>query len=152
MVRSQFLRDAPALAVLAVVYFVAGKLGLKLALVHASATAVWPGTGIALAAFLTRDYGVWPGVWIGAFALNLSTAGSIITSVAIATGTRSKEFLAPSSSTDMREDGMPSIARRTLSSSPFLQACSARQSVLRSGSPVFLLVVSHLSPITVPFG
>ena len=86
MVRSQFLRDAPALAVLAVVYFVTGKLGLKLALVHSSATAVWPCTGIALAAFLTRDYGVWPGVWIGAFVLNLSTAGSIITSVAIATG------------------------------------------------------------------
>ena len=31
-------------------YFVAGKLGLSLAFVHASATAVWPPTGIALAA------------------------------------------------------------------------------------------------------
>jgi integral membrane sensor domain MASE1 len=35
---------------LAAAYFVAGKLGLKLALVHAQASAVWPPTGIALAA------------------------------------------------------------------------------------------------------
>src|SRR4029077_4812694 len=41
-----------ALAVLAGVYFAAGKLGLRLAFEHASATAVWPPTGIALAAML----------------------------------------------------------------------------------------------------
>ncbi len=86
MIRSRFLRDAPAVAVLAAVYFVAGKLGLKLALVHVSATAVWPCTGIALAVFLFLGYRVWPGIWLGAFALNLTTAGSVITSVAIATG------------------------------------------------------------------
>ena len=33
-------------------YFVAGKLGLQLAFVHSSATAVWPPTGIGLAACL----------------------------------------------------------------------------------------------------
>jgi diguanylate cyclase (GGDEF)-like protein/PAS domain S-box-containing protein len=86
MVRSRFLRDAPAVAVLGAVYFVAGKLSLKLALVHASATAVWPCTGIALAAFLLLGYRLWPGIWLGAFALNLMTAGSVITSIAIATG------------------------------------------------------------------
>jgi len=86
MVRLRFLRDAPAVAVLATVYFVAGKLGLKLAAVHASATAVWPCTGIALAAFLILGYRVWPGIWLGAFFLNLTTAGSVVTSVAIATG------------------------------------------------------------------
>ena len=86
MVRSRFLRDAPATAVLAVVYFVAGKLGLKLALVHASATAVWPCTGIALAAILFLGYRLWPGIWLGAFALNFMTAGSVITSIAVATG------------------------------------------------------------------
>jgi diguanylate cyclase (GGDEF)-like protein/PAS domain S-box-containing protein len=86
MVRSRFLRDAPALAILAAFYFVCGKLGLKLALVHASATAVWPCTGIALAAFLLLGYRVWPVIWLGAFFLNLTTAGSVFTSLAIATG------------------------------------------------------------------
>src|SRR5260221_9879701 len=52
MVRSRFPRDLPLLAALAAVYFVAGKLGLKVAFLNASATAVWPCTGIALAAFL----------------------------------------------------------------------------------------------------
>ena len=86
MVRSRFLRDAPALAILATFYFVSGKLGLKLALVHASATAVWPCTGIALAALLFLGYRVWPAIWLGAFFLNLTTAGSVFTSLAIATG------------------------------------------------------------------
>ena len=36
---------------LTLVYAVAGKLGLMLAVVHASATAVWPPTGIALPAW-----------------------------------------------------------------------------------------------------
>ena len=39
-------------ALLTLLYYVAGKFGLTLAFVNASATAVWPPTGIALAAFL----------------------------------------------------------------------------------------------------
>src|SRR5260370_37041840 len=49
MGRSRYLRDIRVVASLAGTYFVAGKLGLKLASVHTSATAVWPCTGIALA-------------------------------------------------------------------------------------------------------
>jgi diguanylate cyclase (GGDEF)-like protein len=86
MVRSRFLRDLAVLAALAGVYFVAGKLGLKLASVHASATAVWPCTGIALAAFLTLGYRVWPAILAGAFLVNLTTAGSVATSIGIAVG------------------------------------------------------------------
>ena len=86
MVRSRFLRDLTVLAALAVVYFVSGKLGLKLAFVHASATAVWPCTGITLAAFLTLGYRVWPAILAGAFLVNLTTAGSAATSIAIAVG------------------------------------------------------------------
>jgi len=73
-------------AVLAAVYLIAANLGLKLAFVHASATAVWPPTGIALAAFLVFGYRVWPGVLVGAFLANITTAGSAATSVGIAAG------------------------------------------------------------------
>src|SRR5438034_8882320 len=71
---------------LAALYFLAGKLGLLLAFVHASATAVWPPTGIALAAFLLLGYRVWPGIFLGAFLVNLTTAGSVATTLGIATG------------------------------------------------------------------
>src|SRR5713101_1338643 len=86
MVRSRYLRDIVVVAALAGTYFVAGKLGLKLASVHTSATAVWPCTGIALAAFLILGYRVWPAILAGALLVNLTTAGSVATSVAIAVG------------------------------------------------------------------
>ena len=74
------------IAFLAGVYFVAAKLGLSMAFVHPSATAVWPPTGIALAAFLVLGYRVWPGIFLGAFLANLTTAGCVATTFGIATG------------------------------------------------------------------
>jgi signal transduction histidine kinase/DNA-binding response OmpR family regulator len=71
---------------LAAGYIVAAKLGLMLAFVHASATAVWPPTGMTLAAFLILGYRVWPGIFVGAFLVNQLTAGSILTSLGIAMG------------------------------------------------------------------
>jgi len=74
------------IAVLAAVYVVAGKLGLTLAFVHVSATAIWPPTGIAIAAFLLLGYRIWPGILLGAFLVNLTTAGDALSSLGIATG------------------------------------------------------------------
>lgn len=71
---------------LAVVYFVAGKLGLMLAFLHENASAVWPPAGIALAAALLFGYRVWPGIFLGAFLANVTTAGSVATSLGIAAG------------------------------------------------------------------
>ena len=70
----------------AAVYMIAGKIGLSLASVNASATAVWPPTGIALAAFLVLGYRIWPGVLLGAFLVNITTAGTVATSIGIALG------------------------------------------------------------------
>jgi len=67
-------------------YFYAGKLGLSLAVVHPSATVVWPPTGMALAAVLLLGNRVWPAIFLGAFLVNEITAGSIPTSLGIATG------------------------------------------------------------------
>src|SRR5215831_18257843 len=69
-----------------VVYFVAGKLGLKLAFLNASASAVWPPSGIALAVLLLFGYRLWPTIFVGAFFVNLTTAGNLATSFGIATG------------------------------------------------------------------
>ncbi len=73
-------------AALTAVYFFAGKLGLSMAFVHPSSTAVWPPTGIVLAAFLLFGTRLWPGAFLGAFLVNLTTAGTILTSLGVAGG------------------------------------------------------------------
>ena len=79
-------RRALLLLALAGVYFAAGRLALQLAFVNRSATAVWPPTGMALAALLLLGTDVWPSVFVGAFFVNLLTAGGALTSIAIAAG------------------------------------------------------------------
>jgi len=82
------------LAALFGLYVVAGRVGLSLAFVHASASPVWPPTGIALAAFLTLGYRVWPAIFAGAFFVNITTAGSVATSLGIAAGNTLEGLLA----------------------------------------------------------
>src|SRR5258705_8133835 len=71
---------------LAILYFVAAKLGLLLAAISPSAAPVWPPTGIAFAACLVLGYRVWPAIFAGALLANVTTAGSVGTSLAIAAG------------------------------------------------------------------
>ncbi len=86
MIQSRLLRRVGLLAGVAAGYFVAGKLGLEVAYVHPSATAVWPPSGLTLAAFLLAGYEVWPAILVGAFLVNITTVGSPATSAAIAAG------------------------------------------------------------------
>jgi PAS domain S-box-containing protein len=75
-----------SIVALAALYFLAGRLGLSLAYVNASASAVWPPTGIAVAALILFGRHLWPGVAIGAFLVNITTSGSLTASVFIAIG------------------------------------------------------------------
>src|SRR5437763_15375380 len=74
------------LAALAGVYFAAAKLGLGFALVHPSASAIWPPAGIALAAFLVLGLEMWPAIFLGALLANLTTYGSLATSLCVGVG------------------------------------------------------------------
>src|SRR5213596_2713461 len=76
----------PVIGLLTLVYFIAGKFGLMLASLHASASPVWPPAGIALAALLLLGYRAWPAIFVGAFLVNVTTAGNVATSLAIASG------------------------------------------------------------------
>ncbi len=67
-------------------YFATGKIGLSLDAVSGFATLVWPPTGIALAALLLGGRGLWPGVALGAFFVNLTAGASIPVAAGIATG------------------------------------------------------------------
>src|SRR5499433_928089 len=67
-------------------YFVLAKSGLALALIHPSASPIWPGTGFALAAIVLWGYRAWPAIFLGAMIANASTTGSIGPAISIATG------------------------------------------------------------------
>ncbi|GGA10634.1 hypothetical protein GCM10010923_21510 [Blastomonas marina] len=61
------------IALLAVLYFVAGLIGKSLAVPPGYATIIWPASGIALCALLARGNSLWPGIWLGSFAFNFMT-------------------------------------------------------------------------------
>ena len=83
---TRYFQTAAFIVVLAVLYFCAGSFGLSLAHVHPSASAVWPPSGIALAAILLWGSRLWPGIFLGAFAVNIAAAGSVVTALSIAAG------------------------------------------------------------------
>src|SRR5215216_254693 len=71
---------------LAAVYYGAAKLGLSLAYMNSSISAVWPPTGIALTALVFWGYRMWPGVLLGAFLANAWTGVPLYGVVGIAVG------------------------------------------------------------------
>jgi PAS domain S-box-containing protein len=77
---------AARLCGVALAYFFLAKAGLSLASINPSASPIWPPTGLALAAVLIWGLRVWPAIFAAAFLANLTTAGSIATSVLIAAG------------------------------------------------------------------
>jgi signal transduction histidine kinase/CheY-like chemotaxis protein len=78
--------------ILGIVYFIAGKLSLRLAFFNPSASPVWPPAGIAFAALLVLGTRFWPAIFIGAFFVNLATAGNTATSLALAAGNSLEAF------------------------------------------------------------
>ena len=74
------------LAGVAAVYYGAAKLGLSLAFMNSSISAVWPPTGIALAALIFWGYRMWPAVLVGAFLANSWTGVPVYGIAGIAIG------------------------------------------------------------------
>jgi len=79
-------RTAATVVGVALVYFACAKAGLSLAFSVEQVTAVWPPTGVAVAAYILFGYRVWPGVLLGAFAINATLGESLTTAAGIALG------------------------------------------------------------------
>src|ERR671923_2700369 len=77
---------------LALVYFGSAKLGLALAFATPSVTAIWPPTGIALAALVLGGRRLWPGVALGAFLANVGTGIPLAATVGITCGNTLEAF------------------------------------------------------------
>ncbi|MBV8171434.1 MAG: MASE1 domain-containing protein [Candidatus Eremiobacteraeota bacterium] len=72
--------------IVAAVYVGSAKLGFTLAFATQQVTAVWPPTGIALAALLLLGNRVWPAIFLGAFLANALTHETLLTAALIAVG------------------------------------------------------------------
>ena len=86
--RSSPVSWAIEVLVVAILYYAAARLGLRLAFEKTNASPVWPPSGIAFAAVLLRGYRVWPGIMLGAFLANVvvfigNHAADVFTIVAV---------------------------------------------------------------------
>src|SRR5215471_16841580 len=84
--RSPLLKQLLIGAAASGAYILAAKLSLRLATVHPSASPFWPPTGIAIVTLLLLGLRYWPAIFVGAFIANLTTAGSVLTSMGIGAG------------------------------------------------------------------
>src|SRR6185295_10353613 len=83
---SYYLRLSIEVFVVAAVYFAAAKIGLSFAYINASVSPVWPPTGVAITAVILLGYRSWPGIFLGAFLVNLLTPLPVGVAAAIAVG------------------------------------------------------------------
>jgi PAS domain S-box-containing protein len=81
---SGWLRDLALIVLLAATYIVAGELALKLELTQTVLVAIWPPSGIAVAALILLGYRVWPSILLGIFVLDVYVYRHPLTSLAIA--------------------------------------------------------------------
>lgn len=88
------VRFAIELVIIAALYWVGARLGLRLAFTNHNVTAVWPPTGIAVAAFFLFGSRVWPGVLVGALLANITNGAPLDTSFGIAIGNTLAPLLA----------------------------------------------------------
>jgi len=79
-------RTLAAMIGMAAIYFWAAKLGLSMAVTAEQVSAVWPPTGIALAAILLLGHRIWPGIWLGAFMVNATANEPLGVAFGIALG------------------------------------------------------------------
>src|SRR5436309_3976635 len=86
IIRSNLPRNAGKVLIVALAYYVAARLGLRLALVGRNVTALRRRTGIALVAFLVFGRAVWPGVALAGFAVNLPISTNGLAAAATAAG------------------------------------------------------------------
>jgi PAS domain S-box-containing protein len=79
--------------VLFAIYSSTARLGLSFDAVSGFATAVWPPTGIALAALTLGGARLWPGIALGAFLVNVGAGAPVLAAGGMAVGNTSEALL-----------------------------------------------------------
>ncbi len=78
---------------IAVSYYILGRIGLSLPYAGSHISLIWAPSGIAIASFLLLGTNVWPAVFISAFLVNLSADPSVLLAAGIAAGNTSGPLL-----------------------------------------------------------
>ncbi len=139
----QPLPYAVLLLVTSVVYFVAGKLSLTLAIPPGYATAVWPPSGIALAAALLFGARIWPAIWIGAALVNVTVDSSLLAAVVIASGNTLEALVGQA--LIRRHVGDPARFQRGEDVLKFVALCAAASTIAASVALLPLMAGNALS-------
>jgi len=85
-INRETLENFALLSAVALIYFIAGKFGLYFAAFSLNSSPIWPPTGIAAAALLLGGFRLWPAIFLAAFLVNVTTSGTVYTSLGIAAG------------------------------------------------------------------
>ena len=91
---SSSLQLAARVAILATIYFLAGRLGFIASAVHPVVSSAWPPSGIALAALLLFGTRLWPAITLGAFVVNVTGGIAPLAAATIALGNTLEGLLA----------------------------------------------------------
>lgn len=83
---ARLARNPIVFAAVFAVYFALGKLGLGLASLNASASAVWPPSGFAIAVLVLLGRPVWPAILLGSVFVHFTTTGQMVSSLALGIG------------------------------------------------------------------
>ena len=90
------------LIVVAVLYYLSGRMGLQLASHASQVTLIWPPTGIAIFALLVWGKNMWLAILVAAFLINVSLSTSLMASFVIAMGNTLGPVIAARVLTDMK--------------------------------------------------
>ena len=115
-------------ALLAGLYFVAARVGLRYASIGHSVSLVWPPTGLALAALVALGYRYWPGVAIGAFLANAATPVPLAAAAAIGLGNTLEALLGAY------------LLRRAAGGRPRLESMATVRALVLAAAPVGAIV------------
>ena len=131
------------IGLLAMAYFVAAKLGLLLATTGGHTTPLWPPPGLSLAVLLMLGPAVWPGVWLGASLVALSTGVPLYAAAAIGIGSTLEVVIAESL---LRRICDPVEPLHTAKSVFVFGAVSSLGSAIAASVEVSALGLVHLVP------
>ncbi len=133
---------ASVILFLALAYFVTGRLGLLLPAFGSEITLLWLPTGIAVAALLRWGFACWPGIALGALAVNLAVRASWPMALGIAVGNTLGPLLTAWALQRMKFHSVFDRARDIL----LLAAAAALGMLVTSGLGVATLAVVGLLP------
>lgn len=132
------------LIVIAVAYFITGRLGLELAVIGSNITLIWLPTGIAVAALFRWSCRYWPAVWLGALAVNLAIGVSPLIAFGISIG----NTLAPIAVVALLRRWHFNHSISSWHDVPLFVAAAAFGMMLSATGGVAILAISHLVPWT----